>query len=75
MKYKYQYATEEEKQTLITNNADKKIEEIANIAEGNFITFADAIPETPIQPIEIADKIIDIENTLDILLLKQEGIL
>lgn len=70
----YKYATEEEAQQII---ADKTVQgliltDVQNITEGNFLGFA----ENPIQrPTPIEQRIQDMQNTIDLLLLKQEGIL
>lgn len=45
MLYKYQYETEEEKQDILSANTDKRLIEVQNITEGNFLIFSD-------QPIE-----------------------
>lgn len=69
MLYKYQYQTEEQKQEIILANKNKRLVEEQNITEGNFLLFTDA------QVNSIEDRLINIESTLDLLLLKQEGIL
>lgn len=67
MIYKKEYSTETERQHAIDDNQDKILIEEQNISEGNFLIFTD----TP----RIEDNIQEIRNSLDILILKQEGII
>lgn len=64
---KVQYQTGEERATIIEQNSHLFLIEEQNVTEGDFLIFTD----TP--PIEFLLK--DIANTLNLLLLKQEGIL
>jgi hypothetical protein len=41
MRYRYQYADEEDKQSLIDAHADKYLIEQQNITEGDFLVFSD----------------------------------
>lgn len=55
MRYKYQYATDEEKQALMADHSALILVEEQNIIDGNFLVFADTIPEpvpVPVDPIE-----------------------
>ena len=70
------YRTEDEKQNIIDNQKTQgfDIVGISNITEGNFLGFMDAAPtmfEVDTAPAQLTE----IQNTLDILLLKQEGII
>lgn len=47
MNYKYEYKTEEERQSILSNNADKFLIEEQNISEGNFLIFSDIQPPQP----------------------------
>lgn len=67
MKYKFQYQTEEEKQTIINNNSDKVLIEYQYLIDGTFLIFAD------VQPLENALQ--DIKNNTDLIILKQEGLI
>lgn len=70
----YMYKTNEDAQEIITRETANGLilTEVSNIEEGNFLGFSDnPIPwRTPIE-----ERIINIENTLDLILLKQEGII
>ncbi len=52
MDYRFQYATEEDKEKIIEDNKDKFLYEILNIAEGNFLIFTDAKPEIQVVEVE-----------------------
>ncbi len=68
MFYKYQYENEIDRAAIIDSNQDKYLIEEQNLFEGNFLLFSDVLlPEE--------SQLDRIETTLDILLLKQEGIL
>lgn len=67
MLYKKEYVTPEERQALIDQNKDKTLIEEQNILEGNFLIFSD------IPPVE--NQLKDIKNNIDMILLKQEGII
>lgn len=69
MKYTCQYATQAERQSILDNNQDKFLIEEQNITEGNFLIFADE-PSIPIE-----ERLRNIADAVDILLLKQEGII
>ena len=66
MIFKYQYSTQEERDLIISQNDDKILIEEQNITEGNFLLFSN-VPR-------LEDRIEEIANTVDLLLLKQEGI-
>lgn len=44
MKYTFEYANQEDRETIINNNQDKYLIEEKNIKEGNFLIFTDAKP-------------------------------
>lgn len=64
---KIQYKDYADRQTKMEANADKILIEEANIAEGNFLIFSD------IKPLE--GQLQDLNNTANLILLKQEGII
>lgn len=64
---KVQYQTVEERANIIEQNKNLLLVEEQNITEGNFLIFTD----TP--PLEFLLR--NISNTVDLILLKQEGIL
>ncbi len=68
------YITEQEAQEIIAEKTAQGLTliEIANITEGNFLGFDDKPREAKTT---VENRLENIENTLDILLLKQEGIL
>lgn len=41
MYYKYQYQTDDERESIINEHLDKYLHEEQNIAEGNFLIFSD----------------------------------
>lgn len=61
MLYKFQYDNASDRAVIINENQDKYLIEEQNLFDGNYLIFSDAS--------------LPIENTVDILLLKQEGIL
>lgn len=69
-----QYQTQEEAEQIIAEKTAQGLTlvEVANITEGNFLGFMEnpILPSTPIEA-----RLIEIQNTVDILLLKQEEIL
>lgn len=67
MNYKFQYTTQDEKTAILNNNKDKILIEEQNITEGNFLIFSD------VKPLE--NQLNDLNNTANIILLKQEGII
>lgn len=67
MNYKFEYKTDDEKNNILNQNKDKILIEIQNITEGNFLIFSD------VKPLE--NQLNDLNNTADIILLKQEGII
>lgn len=50
MNDKFKYNTDSEMNSILTNNIDKYLIEVANITEGNFLTFSDTPPLSVIQP-------------------------
>lgn len=70
----YKYTTEEEAQQIISENKAQGLVlvEISNITEGNFLGFAENSIPTPTTS---ETRLSNIENILDLILLKQEGIL
>ncbi|MDF2841295.1 MAG: hypothetical protein K0Q99_2067 [Clostridia bacterium] len=86
MNKKIQYITQEERLNKISENPGFRILEEQNLLEGNFLILTDE--PAPTQEVisiyqdisheelnNLAVRIEGIENTTDILLLKQEGIL
>ncbi|MGD9678442.1 MAG: hypothetical protein AB7V16_08875 [Vulcanibacillus sp.] len=65
MIYKIQYT--DNRETIINENTDKILIEEQNIAEGNFLIFTD-------EP-RIEEQLSNISDTVDLILLKQEGVL
>lgn len=69
------YQTEEEAAEIIARETANGLimTAVSNITDGNFLGFMDPAP----QIIEVTSnqQLADIQNTLDLLLLKQEGIL
>jgi hypothetical protein len=70
------YETEEEKQAIINSQAAEgfALTDIANITEGNFLGFDDTSSQQIIGD-TTSEKLTDIQNSIDLLLLKQEGII
>lgn len=68
------YTTEQEAQEITASKTAQGLTlvEVANITEGNFLGFDDQPREAKTT---VENRLENIENTLDILLLKQEGIL
>lgn len=64
---KIQYVDQTERQSILDSNKDKVLTEEQNIIEGNFLIFSD------IKPIEY--QLNDLNNTVSMILLKQEGII
>lgn len=64
MNYKYQFTTEDEKQALITQNADKNIVEVQYLMEGNFIIFSDI----PCPQSQMFTRLTNLENAVNQLL-------
>ncbi len=64
---KIQYTDSTDRQSKIDTNKDKILIEEQNITEGNFLIFTD----TP----RLEDQVKDLKNTVDLLLLKQEGLI
>jgi len=64
---KLQYINQEEREQLIREHSDKYLVQEDNITEGNFLYF------DTIKPLDFA--IQEIQDAVDILLLKQEGII
>ena len=64
---KVQYQTLEERDNLINQHRDYILIEEQNLITGNFLIFSN-VPR-------IEDQVTNISNTVDLLLLKQEGIL
>lgn len=50
MNYKFKYSTDSEMTSILANNMDKYLIEVANITEGNFLIFSDNTPSVVIQP-------------------------
>ncbi len=67
MIYKFQYQNSETRQIIITTNNDLTLIEDQVITEGNFLIFSD------VKPLEM--QLQDLNNTANLILLKQEGIL
>lgn len=67
MKFKHQYKDETDKQVILDANKDKILIEEQRLFEGNFLIFSD------IKPLEFQIK--DLNNTTNMLLLKQEGVI
>lgn len=44
MLYTFQYRTEQEKQSILKQNANKSLIEEKNLIEGNFLVFSDTKP-------------------------------
>lgn len=72
----FKYETEHEKNQIIDSMTAQgyHLIEVANITEGNFLGFDDRTYAPPaVTPIEA--KIDELQNSVDILILKQEGII
>ncbi|MEY8001215.1 hypothetical protein AB8U03_13620 [Clostridium sp. Mt-5] len=67
MNYKFQYQNDTDRTTILNNNKDKILIEEQNITEGNFLIFSD------VKPLE--NQLNDLNNTANMILLKQEGII
>lgn len=67
MEYKYQYTDDNSKQDILNTHTDKFLIREENIAKGNYLVFADEKP--------LANQIQDLNNTSNMILLKQEGII
>jgi hypothetical protein len=67
MNYKYQYIDDASRAALITANSDKVLIEEDNITEGNFLIFSDVVP--------LENQLQNLNNTTNMVLLAQEGIL
>jgi len=67
MNIKIQYTDQADRQIKIDANRDKILILDENIQEGNFLTFSD------IKPLE--NQLQDLNNTSNMILLKQEGII
>lgn len=67
MTTKIQYTDATDRQTKINANTDKTLVEEQNITEGNFLIFSD------IKPLE--NQLNDLNNTANMILLKQEGLI
>ncbi|WP_353853162.1 hypothetical protein [Dehalobacter restrictus] len=63
----FQYSSEDERQSLLTQNSGLYLIEEKNIKDGNFLIFSD------VQRIE--DRLASIEDTQDLILLKLEGVI
>lgn len=50
MNYKFKYNTDFEMTAILAKNIDKYLIKVANITEGNFLTFSDDPPLPVIQP-------------------------
>lgn len=46
MIYKFQYLNEQEREQIISDNADKFLIEVHNLVDGNFLVFTDEAPST-----------------------------
>ena len=67
MIYKFQYTDQVSRQAILSANSDKTLTEEQNITEGNFLIFSD------VKPLEM--QLTDLNNTTNMILLKQEGII
>ena len=67
MIYKFQYTDQVSRQAILSANSDKTLTEEQNITEGNFLIFSD------VKPLEM--QLTDLNNTANLILLKQEGII
>ena len=67
MEYSYQFNDDANKQTIIGNNTDKFLILEKRHIEGNFLVFSD------VRPLEV--QLNDLNNTTNMILLKQEGII
>ena len=70
MDYKFQYINETQREAIIQENSHRYLVEEQEWIDGTFLVFSDT-PRT--DPIDI--QLRNMKTTLDILLLKQEGIL
>ena len=67
MNLKFQYTDQSDRQAKIDANSGKILIEEQNITEGNFLIFSD------VKPLE--NQLQDLKNTVNMILLKQEGII
>lgn len=49
MEYKFQYFSEDEKQTIMLENQGKYLITVQNITEGNFLVFSDNPPQISVE--------------------------
>lgn len=67
MVYKFQYTDNVQREKIINDNTNLFLKEDSITLDGNFLTFADTSP--------LEDQLLDIKNNIDVIILKQEGIL
>ena len=72
---KFQYTTDEEKQTVLQENSTLILVEEQNISEGNYLIFAESLEDIRVVPTPIEDRLTNIEDTQDLILLKLEGVI
>lgn len=64
---KYQYSNDTERTTILNSHKDKILIEEQNITEGNFLIFSDTKT--------LENQLQDLNNSVNQVLLKQEGVI